>query len=79
VAQHAAELLQDPLLAESLFAIDQDLLAQIGEVKLDKPEMHTRLITALQISAAMRRHLWHLLQNGQAAQQRLELRGTRID
>lgn len=79
LAQRAEELLRDPLLAESVFAIDSDLIQQMREAKLDNPELHTRLITALQITAAMRKHLWHLLQNGHAAQQRLEMRGKRID
>lgn len=78
-AQRAEELLRDPLLCESIWAIDNDLIDQMREAKLDNPELHTRLITALQISAAMRKHLLHLLQAGHAAQQRLELRGRRID
>ena len=78
-AQRAEELLRDPLLADSLLAIDSDLIQQMREAKLDNPEVHTRLITALQISAAMRKHLWRLLQEGHAAQQRIEMRGRRID
>jgi len=78
-AQRAEELLRDPLLAESVLAIDNDLIQQMREAKLDNQDLHTRLITALQISAAMRKRLWQLLQEGQAAQQRLEMRGRRID
>jgi hypothetical protein len=48
-------------------------------VKLDDREGHTRLVMALQISHAVRRQLWLLIQDGAAAVQEIQLRGKRID
>lgn len=46
-------------------------------VRLDDKEGHTRLVMALQMSNAVNRHLWLVIQDGQAAQ--LNVRGSRID
>ena len=77
--QRAQELLRDDLLAESFQAVETDIIEQIRIVKLDDRESHVRLVTALQISTAMRRKLWHMVQDGAAAVEHLDLRGRRID
>jgi hypothetical protein len=48
-------------------------------VRLDDKEGHTRLILALQMSSAVTRHLWHVMQDGSQARTQLQLRGSRID
>lgn len=78
-AHHAQQLLNDPLLSESVWAIDSDLLEQMRQVKLDDHVAHSRLITALQVTQAIRRHLYRVLHEGFEAQQRIDLRGRRID
>lgn len=78
-AQHAEQLLRDPMLAECMQAIETDLIEQMRDASLDKQDMHTRLITALQCTRAIERRLWQLLQLGHAAQQRIEMKGRRID
>lgn len=77
--QAAQELLGNPLLRESIGSIEASLLKQMHQVKLDDVAGHTRLILALQVSQAVNRHLWHVMQDGQAAVQEINLRGRRID
>jgi len=78
-AQHAQELLNDPLLAECINAIEADLHDQIRSVKLDDLKGHSRLVTAVQVLGAVTRQLAYLIQRGDAATERLNLRGKRID
>jgi hypothetical protein len=49
------------------------------QVRLDDKEGHTRLVMALQISHAVTRHLWHLIQDGAVAADQINVRGRRID
>lgn len=77
--QAAQELLSNSLLRESISAVEAALLKQMHQVKLDDVAGHTRLIVALQVSQAVNRHLWHVMQDGAAAQQEISLRGRRID
>lgn len=78
-ARHAEQLLRDPMLAECMQAIEIDLIEQMRDASLDKQDMHTRLITALQCTRAIERRLMQLLQHGHAAMQRIEMKGRRID
>jgi hypothetical protein len=64
---------------EAVGALEADLVAQMKSARLDDHDGHTRLIMALQISSAVPRHLWHVVQNGVQAQEQLQLRGSRID
>ncbi len=60
-------------------ALEADLLSQMKAVRLDDGPAHTRLVLALQMATAVTRHLWHLIQLGAAAQERIQLRGSRLD
>lgn len=73
----AQQLLENPLLQEAFGALETDLLNQMRSVRLDDKEGHTRLVMALQMGNAINRHLWLVIQDGQAAQ--LNVRGSRID
>lgn len=77
--QAAQELLGNSLLREAIGSIEVTLLKQMHQVKLDDVAGHTRLILALQVSQAVSRHLWLVMQDGQAALQEINLRGRRID
>lgn len=77
--QAAHELMLNPLLRESIHAVEMTLLKQMHQVKLDDVAGHTRLIIALQVSQAVNRHLWSVMQDGEVAHQELRLRGRRID
>lgn len=59
--------------------MEADLLNQLRNVKLDDKDGHTRLVMALQISNAVRKHLVLLIQDGDLAAHELSLRGKRID
>lgn len=59
--------------------MESDLLNQMRQVKLDDKDGHTRLVMALQINHAVKRHLWLMIQDGAAAVQEIQLRGKRID
>jgi len=73
----AQQLLDNPVLQEAFNAVQADMLQQIKSCRLDDKDGHTRLVMALQMSQAVTRHLWLLIQDGQAAQ--LNVRGSRID
>ena len=77
--QAASELMANPLLAESLGALEADLLAQIRTVSLADVAGHTRLVLAVQVTGAVTRHLKHLIHDGQVAAESISLRGKRID
>lgn len=77
--QAAHELMQNSLLRESINSVEATLLKQMHQVKLDDVDGHTRLILALQVSHAVNRHLWAVMQDGELANQELRLRGRRID
>lgn len=78
-AQAARELLDNVLLREAIAAIEADILQQMRMVKLDDADAHTRLVLALQTAGAVNRRLWHLIQDGNAALEQINLRGKRID
>ena len=78
-AQHAQQLLSDPMLSDALWAIDSEIIDEIRKVKLDDSTGHSRLIIALQVSDGIRRHLYKVLHEGFEAQQRIEMRGRRLD
>ena len=75
----AEQLLSNELLQEAFFALQSDLLAQMAQVKLDDGPGHTRLVLALQMSKAVERQLWMLIQDGQSAMESIKMRGSRID
>lgn len=75
----AEQLLDNPLLQESLQAQEMDLLSQIKAVRLDDKESHTRLVMAMQMTHAVSKHLWLLIQDGQVAADQINVRGKRID
>ncbi len=78
-AAHANQLLSDSLLAESVLAVEEDIIQQLRQVKLDDHEAHSRLVMALQVAGAVRRRLWIVIQEGDMAREQLSLRGKRID
>lgn len=59
--------------------MELDLLNQMRRVSLADSEAHTRLVMGLQTNDAVRKHLWLLIQDGHAATDEINLRGTRID
>jgi ABC-type transport system involved in Fe-S cluster assembly fused permease/ATPase subunit len=73
----AQQLLENPVLQEAFGAVEADLLRQVRACSLSDKDGHTRLVMAIQMSQAVNRHLWLLIQDGQAAQ--LNVRGSRID
>ena len=75
----AKELLANPLLREAWQAVRTDLNTQLMEVSLADVSSHTRLVTALQITRAVERHWTNLVELGDAAVERINLRGKRID
>jgi len=46
---------------------------------LDDQNAHTRLVMALQISGAVSRNLWHMINAGANAVEEIKWRGKRID
>lgn len=60
-------------------SLQEDLMAQMRQVSLSDREAHTRLVLALQVSQAISKHLWLLIQTGKEAEQSIKLRGSRID
>lgn len=75
----AQQLLENPLLQEAVSALEADLLSQMKTVSLADSEAHSRLILALQMSSAVTRHLWRVVQDGTTAREQIKLRGSRID
>ena len=75
----AEQLLSNPLILEAFSSAEADLLSQLYAVKLSDKEAHTRLILALQTSRCIHRYLWGVIQDGNAAQQEINIRGRRID
>lgn len=73
------ELLSNPLLNDAFVSLETDLLAQMRVVKLDDVHAHTRLVLALQVSRAVSRQLWNLIQDGERAGMEIQLRGRRLD
>lgn len=55
------------------------ILQQLRTASLADKELHTRLVTAFQISSAVSRNLWAFIQDGHEATQQINLRGKRID
>jgi hypothetical protein len=51
----------------------------MDQVKLDDRDGHMRLVMALQMTKAVERQLWLLVQDGHEAVQQINLRGKRID
>lgn len=78
-ATEAQQLLSNPLLQGAFVAAESAYIQQMRQVDLKDTEMHTRLVLALQISNAVARHLWLLIQEGEVAADQLNFRGRRID
>lgn len=78
-AETAAQLLDNPVLREAFDAVEQDIVAQLHKAKLDDTSGHTRLVMALQITQAVQRQLWLVIQDGANADDQISLRGSRID
>lgn len=77
--QAARELLNNPLLREALDAVRADLNSQIATVSLTDIPAHTRLVTAVQVTRAVERHLVGLIELGEAMAEQISLQGKRID
>lgn len=77
--QAAQELLRNPLLLEAFQAVRSDLNAQLMAVNLADVVAHTRLVTAMQVTRAVERHLLDIIETGAAAVEQINLRGQRID
>ena len=75
----AQQLLENPLLQESVSALKADIVAQMEAVALADADAHTRLVMALQITDAVTRHLWRTVQEGVTAEDTIKLRGKRLD
>jgi hypothetical protein len=55
------------------------ILSQMRQCSLGDKEAHTRLIMALQMSTAVTRNLWVMVQEGVDAAEAIRMRGRRID
>lgn len=55
------------------------ILSQMRQCSLAEKETHTRLIMALQMSSAVTRNLWVMIQEGHEAAEAIRMRGRRID
>lgn len=75
----AQELLDNEVLRSAFYALHADLMRQVDQVKLDDTEGQKRLILALQMTKALEKQLWLLIQDGHEAVQQIQLRGKRID
>lgn len=64
-------LLEHPFLKEAFEAVQSSILEQMREVKLRDSEMHTRLITALQVSDSVRKYLQRIVETGEIAKLQL--------
>lgn len=78
-ADRAQELLNNELLNESVATLIEDLNQQLRTVSLSDVDGHTRLVMALQVTHAVTRHLRHIIHDGLAAGEQIQLRGKRID
>jgi hypothetical protein len=56
-----------------------NIVAQMRRCPLTDKEAHTRLVMALQMSTAVNRNLWALIQDGSEAIADIQVRGSRID
>jgi hypothetical protein len=77
--QAAKELLENPLLSETLGNLRADLLGQIASASLSDKDSHTRLVMAVQMSGAIERHLKKMINEGGIAAEAIAIRGKRID
>jgi hypothetical protein len=55
------------------------LNAQLLRVNLSDSGAHTRLVTAMQVTRAVERHLLDIIDSGAAAVEAINLHGRRID
>jgi hypothetical protein len=78
-AATAQQLLDNDVLQGAFYALQSDILRQLDQVKLDDRDGHMRLVMALQMSKAIEKQLWLLVQDGYEAAQQIQLRGKRID
>ncbi len=78
-ADRATELLSNPLLNESIAALEADLIGQLRMTSLSDVQSHTRLAMAFQVTTAVTRHLHHIIHDGEVAAGSIQLRGMRID
>ena len=78
-ATAAQQLLDNDVLQGAFYALQSDILRQLDQVKLDDRDVHMRLVMALQMSKAIEKQLWLLVQDGYEAAQQIQLRGKRID
>jgi hypothetical protein len=62
-----------------LQAVREDLNAQLMTVNLADTVAHTRLVTAMQVTRAVEKHLLDIIDSGAAAVEEISLRGKRID
>lgn len=75
----AQELLRNPLLRDALQAVREDLNAQLMTCNLADTVAHTRLVTAMQVTRAVEKHLLSIIESGAGAVEQINLRGKRID
>lgn len=78
-AQEAQLLLSNDVLREAVWKEREHIIDQMLKVSLADKDSHTRLIMALQMSQAVNRNLWIVIQDGHQAAQNIQLRGSRID
>lgn len=75
----AQQLLENPVLSEAVAAEEARILNQMRQCSLSDKEAHTRLVMALQMSSAVTRNLWVMIQDGHDAAEEIRMRGRRID
>lgn len=75
----AQQLLENPVLHEAVAEEERRILVQMQHCSLADKEAHTRLIMALQMSTAVNRNLWAMIQQGHEATESIRVRGSRID
>ncbi len=78
-AEQAQELLSSSLLREAVYTEEMNILNQMRQCSLSDKESHTRLVMALQMSSAVTRNLWRMINDGNEAAESIRMRGTRLD
>lgn len=72
-AESARQILDNPLFAEALAALDADLARQRQSASITDSALHARLIIAEQVRGKFEAYLRRVLQDGEIAQRRIDL------
>ena len=78
-AQQAQELLSNSLLHEAVLSEQANITQQMLQCSLADKDACQRLVMAYQMSSAVNRNLWRIIQDGAEAAESVRVRGSRID